>query len=172
MHATHAHAHAHPREIRAYRYLDRPYAKVRALLTHDPVAFLHRATEAAATHAEGVLATMKLEIAGIEVDRDVAVDVTIDPATKPPAALALPAMALTIAWRAAKKTSLFPSMRAELTVYPLSDDETQLDLHGWYTPPGGVLGTAADALVGHRIVEASVDRFLEDVCERLRSDAR
>lgn len=162
-----------PREIRCYQYVTRPYSRVSEILTKDPVGFLRRATAAAAMRAEDLVGQMKVDIAGIEVDRDVALDVTlVDTTTKPPAALALPAMALSITWHAAKRASLFPSMRAELTVYPLSADETQLDLHGWYTPPGGLLGSAADALLGHRLAEASVHRFLEDVCERLRTDAR
>jgi hypothetical protein len=34
----------------------------------------------------------------------------------------------------------------------------------------GVLGTAIDAVVGHRIAEASVHRFVRAVVERLRQD--
>lgn len=160
-----------PREIRCYHYVARPYADVKAALTHDPVGFLRRATAAAATRAEDLVARLKFELAGIEVDRDVMLEVDVDTTHKPPAALALPAMAMTIHWHAARNATLFPAMRAELTVYPLSADETQLDLHGWYTPPGGLLGSAADALVGHRVVEAAFHRFLEDVCERLRAKA-
>ncbi len=130
-----------PREIRFSRYVDRAYRQVRELLTHEPTRVFARD-----------------------------VDVTLEATTRPPAAPALPAMAMTIVWHA-KKTTPFESLRAQLTVYPLSDDETELELHGWYTPPLGVLGSAADALVGHRLVEATVHRFLEDVCERLRSDA-
>lgn len=162
-----------PREIRCYQYVARPYSNVSELLRSDPVAFLRRATAAAATRAEHLVAQMKVEIAGLEIDRDVTLDVTVgDPSKKPPAAPALPAMSLTISWHAARNPSFFPSMCAELTIYPLGPEETQLDLHGWYSPPGGLLGSAADALVGHRIAEASVHRFLEDVCERLCADAR
>jgi hypothetical protein len=34
----------------------------------------------------------------------------------------------------------------------------------------GVLGTALDAVVGHRIAEASVHRFVRAIVERLRQD--
>jgi len=84
--------------------------------------------------------------------------------------MVLPAIALAFTWHAATDARSFPSMRAELTAYPLSDDETALDLHGWYAPPGGLLGSAADALVGHRLAEASVRRFLDDVVRCLETE--
>jgi hypothetical protein len=161
-----------PRELHCYAYVSRPYARVREILTRDPVRFLRCATSAAATRAQELVAHMKLEMGLFAIDRDVTLDVTLmDETRPPPAAPVLPAMALAITWRAAKSAPLFPSMRAELTVYPLSAHETQLDLRGWYTPPGGMLGGAVDAIVGHRIAEASVHRFLEDVVDRLRIDA-
>ena len=72
-------------------------------------------------------------------------------------------------WKAAKRAPLFPSMQAELRVYPLTKSETQLDLMGNYDPPMGPLGDALDAIVGHRIAEASVHRFMKDVAEYLRT---
>ena len=59
-------------------------------------------------------------------------------------------------------------MRADLSVYPLSGKETQVDLRGTYAPPLGLLGGAIDALAGHRIAEAAVHRFVTAVAERLR----
>ena len=47
-------------------------------------------------------------------------------------------------------------------------DETQLDFSGQYEPPLGAVGDAVDALVGHRIAEASVHRFVTDVARYLR----
>jgi hypothetical protein len=52
----------------------------------------------------------------------------------------------------------------------LSSQETQLDLHGRYRPPLGVVGNALDALVGHRIAEASVLRFVQGVATRLSTE--
>ena len=64
---------------------------------------------------------------------------------------------------------LFPFMKAELSIYPLTATETQLDLSGHYEPPLGALGTAVDALIGHRLAEASVHRFVTDVAEYLKT---
>jgi hypothetical protein len=59
-------------------------------------------------------------------------------------------------------------MRAELAVYPLTSTETQLDFQGVYEPPLGALGKAVNAVVGHRIAEASVHRFVSNVAQYLR----
>jgi hypothetical protein len=59
-------------------------------------------------------------------------------------------------------------MSAELSIYPLTATETQLDFLGRYEPPLGAVGGAVDAVVGHRIAEASVHRFLSDVAAYLR----
>lgn len=163
---------AEPREIRCYEYVNRPFSKVSRILLDDPVGFFQRATNAATTRAADLRSKLKVEVGGFEIDRDVEIEVKATETARAPAAPALPAIALSIGWRAAKSASLFPSMRADLTVYPLSADETQLDLHGFYSPPGGLLGNAADALVGHRIAEASVKRFLEDVVQRLSAEGK
>jgi hypothetical protein len=59
-------------------------------------------------------------------------------------------------------------MTAELSLYPLTSTETQLDFLGRYEPPLGLVGDAMNALVGHRIAEASVHRLIGDVAEYLR----
>jgi len=59
-------------------------------------------------------------------------------------------------------------MNARLSVYALTARETQLDFLGQYEPPLGLLGGAMDAVVGHRIAEASVHRLVSDVARYLR----
>ena len=61
-------------------------------------------------------------------------------------------------------------MAAELLIYPLSRDETQIELDGRYTPPLGALGGALDSLIGHRVADASVHRFVSDVASLLRNE--
>ena len=63
---------------------------------------------------------------------------------------------------------LFPLMKAELSIYPLTSTETQLDFSGVYEPPFGAVGKRMNAIVGHRIAEASVHRFVSDVAGYLR----
>jgi hypothetical protein len=59
-------------------------------------------------------------------------------------------------------------MKAELSIYPLTSTETQLDFLGFYLPPLGAVGKALNAMVGHRIAEVSVHRFVSDVAGSLR----
>jgi hypothetical protein len=62
-------------------------------------------------------------------------------------------------------------MDGVLTLYPLTATETQLDFLGRYEPPLGVVGDAVDALVGYRVAEASVHRFITDIARYLREPA-
>ena len=79
-----------------------------------------------------------------------------------------PATRLQLEWEAARMPRLFPIMKANLSIYPLTATETQLDFKGVYEPPLGPLGEAVNAIVGHRIAEASVHRFVSDVAGYLR----
>ena len=64
--------------------------------------------------------------------------------------------------------SLFPFMKAELAIYPLTATETQLDFSGLYEPPLGAVGKALNAIAGHRIAEVAVHKFVNDVAGYLR----
>jgi hypothetical protein len=75
---------------------------------------------------------------------------------------------LQLEWQAAKLPSLFPLMKAELSIYPLTASEAQLDFLGHYEPPFGAVGKAINAIVGYRIAEVSVHRFVGDVAAYLR----
>jgi len=59
-------------------------------------------------------------------------------------------------------------MKGELSIYPLTSTETQLDFSGIYKPPFGPLGKTLNAIVGHRIAEVSVHSFVGDVAGYLR----
>lgn len=159
-------------DIHCYDYVPRPFERVSQVLRSDPAGLFQRATNAAAERAETLVAKLKLSLAGLEVGKDVRIEVTrTDQTRKAPGEVGTPAMGLKLRWSAAPGAALFPAMDAELLVYPLSPDETQLDLHGSYTPPGGTLGLAADALVGRRIAQASIHRLLDDLAMRLRTEA-
>jgi hypothetical protein len=158
-------------ELHCYEYVNRPFARVRDALAGSAVALFERATQSASGRAEALATTLKAKVAGLEVGKRVVIRVTggslHDGA---PGGIASDALRLDLEWQAETQSALFPSMKASLLVYPLSAEETQLDLRGSYTPPGSVLGTAVDKLVGHRIAEASVHRFLDEVATRLSEE--
>ena len=82
--------------------------------------------------------------------------------------MSMPTTRLQLEWEAARMAHLFPLMKADLSIYPITATETQLDFIGVYEPPLGPLGKAVNAMVGHRIAEVSVHRFVSDVAGYLR----
>jgi hypothetical protein len=79
-----------------------------------------------------------------------------------------PTTRLLLEWEAATMPRLFPLMKGELSVYPLTSTETQLDFSGIYEPPFGAVGKTMNAIIGHCIAEVSVHRFVSDVAGYLR----
>jgi hypothetical protein len=155
------------REIRSYDYVNRPYERVRDALRQNALTVFQSATRAAASRAQSIAAELHVDFGGIGVNTDINIavrnieekfgDVTSTPITR-----------LLLEWEAATMPGLFPLMKGELSVYPLTSTETQLDFSGVYEPPFGAVGRTMNAMVGHRIAEVSVHRFVRDVAGYLR----
>jgi hypothetical protein len=161
-------AQAH--ELRCYDYVNHPYAVVRDALRGDLAGILQRATRSATGRAHALAATLKVGLGGLEVGTDVAIEVLgVEERETGPVGRTQTTF-IDLRWKAARAAALFPSMAAELVVYPLSRDETQIELHGRYTPPLGGVGSALDSLIGHRVADASVHRFVSDVAALLRDE--
>jgi hypothetical protein len=159
------------REIRSFDYVNYPYERVRAALSGDALSVFRSATAAASSRARSVASALKVTVAGLEVAKQIDIAVH-EIEEQPPRTTAAPVTRLRIEWEAASAPGLFPLMKADLLVYPLTATETQLDFSGRYEPPLGWLGTAVNAAIGHRIAEASVHRFVSDVAEYLRTTLR
>ena len=155
------------REIRSYDYVNRPYERVRDALRQNALTVFQSATTAAASRAQSVAAELRVDFGGIGVKTDINISVKnveekiIDPTSTPTTRLLLE-------WEAATMPRLFPLMKGELAVYPLTATETQLDFSGIYEPPFGAVGKTMNAIIGHRIAEVSVHRFVSDVAGYLR----
>jgi len=156
------------REIRTYDYVNHPYSRVRDVLVADPAAVLRAATTAAASRAESVAAELRVDVGGVQVGAEITTSIG-EIEESGGVAGSSPVTRIAIEWQAARRPHLFPLMSAVLSVYPLTATETQLDFLGRYEPPLGLLGDALDAMVGHRIAEASVHRFIGDVAHYLRT---
>ena len=154
------------REIRCYDYVNHPYAQVRDALSKDALAVFQAATKAATSRAESVAAELRVDISGIAVEADIAI--SVKKVEEQTSEMAVPITRLQLEWEAAKMPGLFPLMKAELSIYPLTASETQLDFLGVYEPPLGAVGKAMNAVAGHRIAEVSVHRFINDVARFLR----
>jgi hypothetical protein len=160
-------AMARDREIRAFDYVNQPYAKVRDALHADALEIVRSATQAAASRAHSVAAGLHINLAGVKIGAEIDIEVggIIEDTGETHAENALH---VDLEWEAAKAPRLFPLMRGRLSAWPLSGTETQLAFDGRYQPPLGALGTALDAMVGHRIADASVHRFITDIAAYLR----
>lgn len=155
-------------KIHCYDYVNHPYQDVRDALTSDANTVFRNATRSASARARSVATELRVNIAGIELGTDVFISVRSSE-EKPRDVSSPVKTVLQLEWEAAKAPRLFPFMRAELSIYPLTATETQLDFLGRYDPPLGKLGAAMDALVGHRVAEASVHRLLQDIAGYLRA---
>jgi len=155
-------------QIHTYDYVNHPYESVRDALKHDATALFQAATTAAADRARSLGSELRVDVAGIGVSADIKIAVNkieekvFDGASAPMTSLFLE-------WEAASMPRLFPLMKAELSLYALTPTETQLDFVGVYEPPFGPVGKAVNAIVAHRIAEASVQRFVADVAAHLRA---
>ena len=154
------------REIRCYDYVNHPYERVRDALLHDAVAIFQSATKSAVSRAQSVATELRVDFGGIGIKADV--KVCVENIEEKIDFIPSPASRLLLEWEATTMPGLFPLMKAELCIYPLTPTETQLDFFGHYEPPFGMVGKAMNAIAGYRIAEVSVHRFLSDVAGYLR----
>jgi hypothetical protein len=158
-------------KIRSYDYVNHPFEKVRDALSSNPLAVFQAATKTAAARANSLASELRVDLAGISLSADIAISVKDIVQTKA-AGAAGPSTLIHLEWEGANLPHLFPFMKAELSIYPLTGTETQLDFSGVYEPPLGVLGSAMNAVAGHRIAESSVHRFVSDVASHLRNSLK
>ena len=149
------------REIHCYDYVNHPYEQVRDALSKDAPAVFQSATKAAASRAQSIASELQIDMGGIRIEADIRVSVK-NIEVKDHEVMSGPATRLHLEWEAARLPRLFPLMKADLSIYPITATETQLDFNGLYEPPLGPLGKALNAMVG----------FLSDVAEYLRKTLR
>ena len=155
------------RKIRCYDYVNHPYGRVRDALTRNALRVFQSATKVAASRAQSVAAELRVDFGGIGVKTDIKI-VIRSVEERVPGPISTPTTTLLLEWEAATVPRLFPLMKGELSVYPLTSTETQLDFSGIYDPPFGAVGKTVNAMVGHRIAEVSVHHFVSDVAGYLR----
>jgi hypothetical protein len=72
-----------------------------------------------------------------------------------------------LSWLSARADRIFPVLEGDFELFRLPYAGWQLSLVGMYRPPLSVVGGAADKVLGQRVAEACVRRFVLDVAERL-----
>ena len=67
--------------------------------------------------------------------------------------------------------ALFPALDADITLSPAGDDATKLTVAGVYRPPLGVLGAGLDRVILHRVAEATIRVFAQDIAAAMTDSA-
>lgn len=152
------------RALHCYAYVEAPWDQVSRLLAEDSRSVLQHATLDAADQAKQISRTLRLEVAGFEVAKDVRIEVgefVPREATR---------SVVPLRWHADRGRMLFPELAADLEVASVSFDPplTQLTVSGSYEPPLGLLGAGVDRLMLHRLAEATIHRFIHEVADELR----
>jgi hypothetical protein len=154
--------------LRVYDYVNQPFERVAAALSGDASGILQRATTVAGERAAELGAKLHAHVGPVDITADVTIDV--GPVDETPLPSGRPALRIPIKWHAIRTPRAFPVMQAELTVYPLTSTETQLELAGSYEPPLGAVGRALDGALLHKIAEASVLQFVQEIARYMRED--
>lgn len=154
------------RHLLAYAYVHRSFEEVCRLLSEDPAGVLG-SEEHAGGRTDEVVIELHVEVAGRGVGKAARVEVgRLEREAERVARLPL-------RWQAEGQAGLFPTMVADLEVYPLAFEPrplTQLVLVGHYRPPLWLLGAAADGIAGHRVAESAVHQLVEDVRSRIEHE--
>ena len=159
------------REIRAFDYVNQPYARVSETVQKDALAIFKRATKVAEDRSRNVVASLSVKLGGFEVSKDIRIELgEVEEEVQSEHSELARATRIPIEWRASDRPGLFPAMKGFIRIYPLTFTETQVELVGNYDPPMGLVGSAVDAVVGHRVAEASVHGFVRAVVEKLRHE--
>lgn len=155
------------RHVYFYTHLEQGYADLAEVLAGEPAAWLPMPAEAREDgwlvdlHALGALPsgvaghTALVRVGGASA-----------------AAAGHPATLLrAVAWQSATAERMVPVLEADLELASLDAYGCQLSMMGSYRPPLSVIGEAGDRLLGHRVAEACVRRFVLDVAGRLAASA-
>jgi hypothetical protein len=152
-------------QVRWQEPINRPYDSVCQVLLADNKTIFHDATHAAENHANENVADLHTKIAGVDFHREVLIEIknqsSVDTAAEKQTVIDLQ-------WKAADAAYLFPTMTAQLRLFPIGE-RAQLEFRGEYEPPMGIVGQTIDAVMGAKIAEASVKHFLNEVVAYLEN---
>ena len=76
-----------------------------------------------------------------------------------------------LTWEPVGLEGLLPRLDANLELGSLGEDRTQLAISARYRPPLGVVGRAVDRVLLHRVAEATLKDFLDQVGQAITSQS-
>jgi len=149
--------------VHDFAQIDLPYAAVHAEVLRDGAGWLRPL--GCAAYAQGTALQLRVGPGRPGGIPSKAVSIYLERPQERDDSVAIP-----MHWVASGGFGLFPSMAAELEVAPLGDSITQVTLSGTYDPPLGLVGRSLDALLLHRLAEATVRAFLGRVTAALATE--
>jgi hypothetical protein len=146
--------------VRYYLELALPFAEAERQLLDDPASWMPGIAGEADARGEDLLVEVGFGPDGLRIRRDVAV--TVGEAVVYPSKTSVP-----IRWHCVSAGALFPALDGDVEVGPMGPERSQLAISARYAPPGGVVGSAIDRALLHRVAEATVKDFLEHAAARI-----
>jgi len=146
--------------LRYYVELDQSRGELADKLRHDPGAWLGNAVMDSLEAGGQLSAALGLTVANTRLERKV--DVNVGEAYDLSGVTVFP---LELCDRS--RGSLFPRFDADLEVASLGKDRSQLAINVRYEPPLGFVGAIADRALMHRVAEATVKDFMDQLARRL-----
>jgi hypothetical protein len=132
--------------------------------THQPEALLRRLAGEADHNGEQLEVEVGFSAPGARVRRSV--ELIVGEPVQVSGRLLVP-----IEWKPLHGHHLFPSLQGDLEVGGLGPQRTQIALSARYQPPLGLLGSAADRALLHRVAEATVRDFVQRLAHAILIEA-
>ncbi len=115
---------------------------MRDLLSKNAVAVFQSATKSAASRARSVASELRLDVGGFAVEADIIISVRkIEQRTSE---MGAPVTRLDLEWHAAKMPSLFPLMKAGLSILSVDRHRDPVGFHGRVRTPAWCLGKSPE----------------------------
>lgn len=146
--------------VRSFVEIASAYGAVRDALLHDVGSWLPGLANTAGAAGEARMADVGFGHA-VRVDRTVRVEIGA-PISDERRTL------IPLRWKPESNEALFPALDGEIEVAPVGAESTQLSMTARYTPPFGLLGRVADRALLHRVAEATVKDFVDNVAVVVR----
>lgn len=144
--------------VHDFAYIDVPAGVVRGRLIGGPNAWLETMATRAAEHGDALRVRLGPHGTRGALAKRIAVEIG-RPLARGGATL------IPLTFRATGVSALFPVFCGDLEVASIGGAETVVSIWGQYEPPLGALGDALDRFGLHRIAEASVRAFLQQLAQ-------
>ena len=111
-------------------------------------------------------AALDLEVAGIHVGKEANVEVGDYTYVEG----LIPMGRLQIRWVPADGSTFVPEIHSALEIEAIDEKRTMVSLLAWYDPPFGALGRLVDRVAMHRVADAVMRHYFDELIDELGPD--